>query len=169
MGNHPTGNRADRCAATPLLSFKDAAPPRRRIDLRRLRLWEQAAGARRHGRGRHRGVVTYEWNVTMRITKGGPVQAGCYPGAEHGPFVQAGHLSAHASRAPQRFVLEDADANTLSGAMIESCGAYSFKQAVEIEGVPVEYGTALLWERLGLLRIRGGAGSLPRVEPPAAR
>jgi hypothetical protein len=95
-----------------------------------------------------------DWNKTERITKGGKVQKGRYQGSETDPIVQAGHKDAHAARGKQEFMLEDADANQLSGQVIESKGAYSFKERVFVtkldgsKGVWVERGSLEQWERL---------------------
>ena len=97
------------------------------------------------------GKVTYDWHKTTRVTKTGKTQTGRYEGSETNPIVQAGHPDAYASGAPQKYVLEDADLNQLSGQTIESKGAYSFKIAVEVDGVWVELASLKQWERLGVV------------------
>jgi len=67
-------------------------------------------------------------------------------------------------------MIEDADLNQLGGNVIESKGtkAYpvtSYKEAVLIDGVPVDVASALQWERLGLLP-PGTVASSPRIAPP---
>lgn len=114
------------------------------------------------------GEIVYAWNTTTRVSGSGTTQVGRYAGAEHAPVVQAGHQSAFASGEAQAFMLEDAGFNITSGAMIESRGAYSFKSAVDIQGVRVDYSTALMYERLGLLQVEGGVASLPRIPAPGA-
>ncbi|MFC1475876.1 DUF4157 domain-containing protein [Candidatus Zixiibacteriota bacterium] len=105
------------------------------------------------------------WTTTTRITKKGKLQRGRYSGGEEGPIVQAGHMGAYASGARQRFMIEDADLNIMSGRAIESRKALSFKKAVVIEGVPVDIASALQWERLGLLA-KGTVARSPKIDPP---
>lgn len=112
------------------------------------------------------GSVTYQWHTMTRTTRSGNVQTGRYAGAEHDPVVQAGHQSAFASGERQAYMLEDADYNIWSGSTVESRGAYSYKAAVEIQGVRVDMGTALMYERLGLLNIEGGVRGLPVIDAP---
>ena len=95
--------------------------------------------------------VVYDWNKTTRITRTGKTQTGRYQGGETQPIVQAGHADAYASGAPQRYVLEDADLNQVSGQTIESKGAFSSKIAVEVDGVPVDLASLEQWERLGVV------------------
>jgi hypothetical protein len=109
--------------------------------------------------------VTVDWRVTTRVTRSGRLQTGRFHGGEEGPIVQAGHSGAFASGAREQFILEDANENILTGQVIESRGAFSFKPAVIIEGVPVEITSALEWESDGLLP-RGTVARSPRVEPP---
>ncbi len=113
------------------------------------------------------GSVTYDWRKTTRITKKGRRQTGRYQGNEDGPVVQVGHQGAHASGAREQFTLEDADLNQLGGQTIESKGAFSFKGAIDIDGVPVDIDSALQWERLGLLPKGTVAASrhIPAPEP----
>lgn len=67
------------------------------------------------------------------------------------PTIQAGHLvSRHAGRG-ERFALEDSTFNQWSSNKGERQGAIFVKTALDIDGVPVERRTALLWERAGLL------------------
>jgi len=60
-------------------------------------------------------------------------------------------------------MLEDADLNQLTGQTIESKGAFSFKDAAVIEGVPVDVASAEQWERLGLLT-EGTVARSPRIK-----
>jgi hypothetical protein len=62
-------------------------------------------------------------------------------------------------------MLEDADLNQLGGQVIETPGAFSYKEAVLIDDVPVDVASALQWERLGLLP-PGTVGTSPRILPP---
>ncbi|MCB1928970.1 MAG: DUF4157 domain-containing protein [Rhodocyclaceae bacterium] len=114
------------------------------------------------------GEVVYSWNTITRVTKSGNVQVGRYAGAEHAPVIQAGHQSAFASGEAQALMLEDAGINIADGRVFESRGAFSFKSAVDIQGVRVDVATAQMWERLGLLNIEGGVASLPRIPAPGA-
>ncbi len=113
------------------------------------------------------GQVTYDWRKTTRITASGRRQTGRYDyqGHETGPIVQVGHQGAFAAGVPERLMLEDAGLNQQSGQTIESRGAYSFKDAVLIGGVPVDVASAQQWERLGLLR-RGIVARSPRIPAP---
>lgn len=112
------------------------------------------------------GSATYEWHTMTRTTGSGNLQTGRYAGAEHDPVVHAGHQSAFASGERQAYMLEDADFNIWSGSTIESRGGYSYKAAVEIQGVRVDVKTALMYERLGLLNIEGGVRGLPVIDAP---
>ena len=68
------------------------------------------------------------------------------------PTVQAGHLTSRHSGAAERYAVEDALFNQLSNWKGETGRRAVFqKQAVDIGGVPVEYRTAKMYERLGLL------------------
>ncbi len=107
----------------------------------------------------------YDWRKTTRITQSGTVQTGRYEGNEQGVVIQVGHQGAFASGVAEQFTLEDADLNQLTGQTTESRGAYSFKAAVLIGGVPVDLESALLWERLGLLP-KGTVANAPRIPPP---
>ncbi|MBV9772855.1 MAG: DUF4157 domain-containing protein, partial [Gemmatimonadetes bacterium] len=97
------------------------------------------------------GRSGFTWRRTTRQTRSGDTQTGRYEGNEEGPVVQIGHQGAFASGAREQFTLEDADLNQLSGRTIETMGAFSFKDAVVIEGVAVDLASAMQWERLGLL------------------
>jgi len=98
------------------------------------------------------GEITYDWHKTTRVTESGKTQTGRYPGSETHPIVQAGHPDAYASGAPQQYMLEDADLNVpFGGDVIESKGAFSFKVAVEVEGVMVDLASLQQWERLGVV------------------
>lgn len=99
------------------------------------------------------GQVIYDWRKTTRITAKGRRQTGRYDyqGHETGPIIQVGHQGAFAAGVPERLMLEDAGLNQRTGQTIESKGAYSFKDAVVIDGVPVDVASAQQWERLGLL------------------
>ncbi len=111
------------------------------------------------------GNPLFDWRKTTRTTESGKVQVGRYQANESGVTVQVGHQSAFTSGAPERFMLEDADLNQLSGQVIESKGAFSFKPAVDIEGVPVEMQSAEQWERLELLP-KGTVAKSPRLAAP---
>lgn len=113
------------------------------------------------------GRVTYDWRRTTRITASGRRQTGRYDyqGHETGPIVQVGHQGAFAAGVPERLMLEDAGLNQQSGRTIESKGAYSFKDAVTISGVPVDVASAQQWERLGLLP-QGTVARSPRIPAP---
>lgn len=111
------------------------------------------------------GRLIYDWRKTTRRTARGRIQIGRYEGHEHGPVVQVGHQGAFAAGVPERLMLEDADLNQLSGRTIESRGAFSFKDAVIIGGIPVDVASAQLWERLGLLG-RGTVARSPRRPAP---
>ena len=95
-----------------------------------------------------------QFRKVVRVTESGKTQTGRYQGGETGPVVQAGHADAYASGASQRFVLEDADLNQLSGNVIESKGGYSSKEALFVTkpdgtgGVWVEAESLKQWERL---------------------
>jgi hypothetical protein len=106
----------------------------------------------------------YDWRKTTRVTKSGKVQTGRYPGSETDPIVQAGHVDAYASGAPQKYVLEDADLNIVGGAVIESKGAFSMKVAVEVEGVWVELRSLQQWETLGVVPSGTVAKALKKLE-----
>lgn len=114
------------------------------------------------------GRITYDWRKTTRITARGRRQTGRYDyqGHETGPIVQVGHQGAFAAGVPQRLMLEDAGLNQRSGQTIESKRAYSFKDAVVIDGVPVDVASAQQWERLGLLRPRGIVARSLRILAP---
>jgi hypothetical protein len=96
-----------------------------------------------------------QFRKVTRVTESGKTQTGRYHGGETGPVVQAGHADAYASGAPQRFVLEDADINQLTGQVIESKGAFSSKGALFVTkadgtgGIWVESESLKQWERLG--------------------
>ena len=111
------------------------------------------------------GQVTYDWRKTTRTTARGRQQTGRYEGNEHGPVIQVGHQGAFAAGVPERLMLEDADLNQQTGRTIESKGAYSFKDAVMIGGVPVDVASAQQWERLGLLN-RGTVAQSPKISSP---
>lgn len=111
------------------------------------------------------GNPLFDWRKTTRTTESGKVQVGRYQANESRVTVQVGHQSAFTSGAPERFMLEDADLNQLSGQVIESKGAFSFKPAVDIEGVPVEMQSAEQWERLELLP-KGMVAKSPRIAAP---
>jgi hypothetical protein len=113
------------------------------------------------------GQVTYDWRRTTRNTASGSRQRGRYDyqGHETGPIVQVGHQGAFAAGVPERLMLEDAGLNQRTGQTIESKGAYSFKDAVVIGGVPVDVASAQQWERLGLLP-RGTVARSPRRPAP---
>jgi Domain of unknown function (DUF4157)/Bacterial toxin 5 len=95
-----------------------------------------------------------QFRKVARVTESGKAQTGRYHAGETGPVVQAGHADAYASGASQRFVLEDADLNQVSGNVIESKGAYSSKEALFVTkpdgtgGVWVEAESLKQWERL---------------------
>jgi RHS repeat-associated protein len=91
---------------------------------------------------------------------------------ESGRGFEAGHADAKASRLPQRFFLQDADANALAGNMIESKGLTSTMVGIEVRpGVYLEYGTAMQMERMGELpfgtvyRAQWSQGWIPPVRP----
>ena len=92
-----------------------------------------------------------DWRKTTRETKSGKTQVGRFDANESGVVVQAGHPEAYASGSPQRYVLEDADLNQVSGQTIESKGAFSYKIAVMVEGVAVDLASLQVWERLGVV------------------
>jgi hypothetical protein len=119
-----------------------------------------------------------DWRTTERKTKAGDTQTGRYEGNETGPTIQIGHQGAFAGGAPEQFMIEDADLNQLGGNVIESKGTKadpskgtkaepvsSYKEAVLIDGVPVDVASAQQWERLGLLP-PGTVDSSPRILPP---
>jgi hypothetical protein len=97
------------------------------------------------------GAKSYDWRRTVRETSTGKTQVGRYPGNEEGPVVQAGHEEAYAGGGTQRYMLEDADLNIVSGNVIESKGGLSSKVAVEVDGVRVDLASLQLWERLGVV------------------
>jgi hypothetical protein len=96
-----------------------------------------------------------QFHKITRITKSGKTRTGRYHGGETEPVVQAGHSEAYVSGAPQKFMLEDADFNQLSGNMIESKGALSSKKRLLVTkpdgsgGIWVHAGSLEQWERLG--------------------
>jgi hypothetical protein len=98
-----------------------------------------------------------QFRKVTRITESGKTQTGRYHGGETGPVVQAGHKDAFASRSPQQFALEDADLNQTSGNVIESKGAFSFKESLLVTkpdgtgAVWVEAESLKQWERLGVV------------------
>jgi hypothetical protein len=106
-----------------------------------------------------------DWRKTTRETKSGNTQTGRYEGNEKGPVVQIGHQGAKAAGVAEQFMLEDADLNQIGGNTIETPGAFSFKPAVQIAGVPVDIASALQWERLGLLT-EGTVAASPVVPAP---
>jgi RHS repeat-associated protein len=65
----------------------------------------------------------------------------------HLPGVQAGHLTSLHSGAPERLALEDAWFNQVSSNKGERQGAIFEKQAIDVEGIPVELRTAEMWFR----------------------
>ncbi len=67
------------------------------------------------------------------------------------PTVQAGHLTSFHSGAPEALALEDSFFNQLTNWRGETQGATFFKTAVDIDGVAVEWRTAMAWEKAGLL------------------
>jgi RHS repeat-associated protein len=67
------------------------------------------------------------------------------------PAVQVGHRESFHSGAEEALFLEDADFNQTSNWLGETFGAIFQKRGVVIGGVHVEYRTAAMWERLGLL------------------
>jgi hypothetical protein len=101
------------------------------------------------------GEKAYTWRTHTFTSKKGEVLTGRFEGSDEGITIQVGHQDAFASGAPEKYMIEDADLNQVSGQTIESKGAYSFKQAVLVgppgKEVPVELGSLLLWERLGLV------------------
>ena len=107
--------------------------------------------------GRVNNKPVYGWRTTTFTTKAGEELTGRYEGSEHGVTVQVGHRDAFASGAPEFFMLEDADLNQVSGQVIESKGAYSYKEAVLVgppgQEVVVELASLLMWERLGVVPI----------------
>ncbi|MEX2631473.1 MAG: DUF4157 domain-containing protein [Tistlia sp.] len=113
------------------------------------------------------GGTARDWRTTSFETKAGETLTGRYAGSEEGPTVQVGHRDAFASRAPEKFMLEDADFNQLSGQAIESRGAYSYKVAVLVgppgKEVPIELGTLLQLERLGRVPL-GTALNAPKMK-----
>jgi hypothetical protein len=96
-----------------------------------------------------------QFRKVTRITTTGKTQTGRYHGGDTGPVVQAGHRDAFASGAPQEFMLEDADLNQTSGNVIESKGAFSYKERLLVTkpdgtgGIWVEAESLKQWERLG--------------------
>jgi hypothetical protein len=102
-------------------------------------------------------VTPRQFRKVTRITESGKTETGRFHGGETGPVVQAGHQEAFASGAPQRFVLEDADFNQLTGNVIESKGAFSSKESLLVTkpdatgGIWVEAESLKLWERLGVV------------------
>jgi Bacterial toxin 5 len=107
-----------------------------------------------------------DWRRTTRVTKSGRTQTGRYEGNADGPTIQIGHQAAFAGGAQEQFMIEDADLNQVSGNVIETMGATSYKDAALIDGTPVDIASALQWERLGNLPAGTVAGS-PRVVAPA--
>ncbi len=112
----------------------------------------------------------FEWHTTTRVTKSGKVQTGRYQGGETDPIVQAGHKDAFAARGgKQKFMLEDADLNQVTGQTIESKGAYSYKQRLFVTkadgtaGIWVEKESLEQWERLG--RVPSGTTSRASAHP----
>ncbi len=69
--------------------------------------------------------------------------------AEAQPTVQAGHTMSRFAGG-QRLAIQDAYSNWLEG-LAEAKWHVSLRETVDIGGVPVERGTALLYERLGVI------------------
>jgi RHS repeat-associated protein len=75
---------------------------------------------------------------------------------------EAGHADARSSGLPQRFFLQDADANAIGGNVFESKGVFSGFTGIEIRpGVYLETGTAMQMERMGELPF----GTVYRAKP----
>jgi hypothetical protein len=91
------------------------------------------------------------------------------PRHEHAPAVQAGHkVSLHSEipehvASPERLFLEDADQNWSDGIYLERKGTVHERTGVMIDGVPVERGTAIRWERLDLME-KGTVEVAPQSE-----
>jgi hypothetical protein len=100
------------------------------------------------------GEKSYTWRTITFTSKKGEEITGRVEGSDEGITIQVGHQDAFASGAPEKYIIEDADLNQLSGQTIESRrGPLSSKQAVLVgppgKEVPVELGSLLQWERLG--------------------
>jgi hypothetical protein len=65
--------------------------------------------------------------------------------------IQIGHAESLHAGGPERLFLEDADFNQLSNWKGERQGVIFSKRGVLIDGVPVEYRTAMMWESVGKL------------------
>jgi hypothetical protein len=81
---------------------------------------------------------------------------------EHHPAVQAGHLITFAAlddTKNERLALQDADENQELNYTVESLrddkgqrvGAFAINRAVSVEGIPVMYATAKMWENTEML------------------
>ncbi len=80
--------------------------------------------------------------------------AGKWKGTSHlseEAAVQAGHLVSRHSGEPERFALEDAFENQRANWRGEKQGAIFEREAVDIDGVPVEKVTAQLYEEQGVI------------------
>ena len=99
------------------------------------------------------GSSSYTWRTTTFTTKKGAELTGRFEGSEEGITIQVGHREAFASGKPERYMIEDADLNQLSGQAIESKGAFSIKETVLVgppgKEVPVDLASLQQWERLG--------------------
>ncbi len=91
---------------------------------------------------------------------------------EHHPPVQAGHLTTFAAlddAKNERLALQDADENQELNYSVESIrddngrliGAYAINHAVNIDGIPVMYATAKMWEATDMLP----KGTLAAAQP----
>jgi hypothetical protein len=109
------------------------------------------------------GSTTYAWRTTTFETKKGNLVTGRFEGNEEGVVVQVGHRDAFASGAPEFPTLEDADINQAGGQTIESKGALSYKQAVSVDGVIVDWASLLKWERDDVVR-PGTAASAVKLQ-----
>jgi hypothetical protein len=102
------------------------------------------------------GPIIRRWLIPPPVLGVGPVKRrpnfiGPRRPSNPRPTVQAGHTASKDLRKSgweERLALEDSSFNVdLSGNVIESKGAYSIKDVIDIGGVPVERRTAILYAR----------------------
>jgi hypothetical protein len=116
----------------------------------------------------------WDWNVTSITEKSGKKRIGRYgelqkkdvdaPG--EAAVMHVGHQSPFSSGKKEAWMLQDADHNLVSGQVLESKGSYGFFDAVEIDKIIIHRDSALMYERLGLLELKGGVAQLPTIPAP---
>lgn len=111
------------------------------------------------------------WHTnTITIKKGKP-QVGRFVDTSRDTehyIVHVGHQAPFSSGKDEAFMLQDAEQNLWSGAVVEGkrASAEAHFTAVDIDGIILSTDSALMYERLGRLKVKGGVKNLPKITPP---